>query len=252
MARFEGKLAVVTGAGQSIGLKTAKAFIDEGAKVILAGRTASKIEAAAASLGENAIPFTMDVGVEADWAKLVDYIKENFGEIDYLVNNAAIMPNKNIFNHTLESFREVERCNLESVFLGCKYCYDVLKKGCYSAIVNVSSVGAVRNGPSGTNDCAYNATKAGVNMLTKHCAYEFAGDTIKVNAVMPASVNTPMRVEYLKKYPDLAANAAKTKPLAPHCTEPEHIAAAILFCCDPACPTMTGETIMIDSGNNLV
>ncbi len=248
MARFEGKLAVVTGAGQSIGLKTAKAFVDEGAKVILVGRTAAKIEAAAASLGENAIPYTMDIGVEADWLTLVEYIKSNFGEMDYLVNNAGIIPGKSIKEMDLDTFKEVERINLEGTFLGMKHCYEVLKKGTYSAIVNVSSVGSKRTGPNSANDVAYNATKAGINMLTKHAAYMYGPDCIRVNCVLPASVNTPMREEYFKTHPEALANTAKTKPIPPHCTEPEHIAAAILFCCDPSCCTMTGTEVLVDAG----
>lgn len=250
MGKFEGKVAVVTGAGQSVGFETAKMFVEEGATVIMAGRTLSKVENAAKAIGsEKAIPYKMDVGSEEDWKALVSYIKEKFGEFDYLVNNAAVLYQKTIHDMSLEEFRETERCNMESVFLGMKYCYEVLKKGCYSAIVNVSSVGAFKSGPSAGNDPGYNSTKAGIRNMTKHAAYLYAKDCIKVNSVHPGGINTPMRDEYLKKYPERAAASAAIKPIPPHVSEPEEVAAVILFACDPFIKTMTGSELVIDCGN---
>lgn len=248
MERFKDKVVVVTGAGQGLGKVVAKMFADEGAKVILAGRTASKVENAAAEIGGSAVPFTMDYGVEADWARLVDFIKSSYGELDYLVNNAAIIMQKDILTMTFEEFKETEHCNLDSVFLGMKYCHEVLKKGVYSAIVNISSVGGLKAGPSTGNDAGYNATKAGVRNLTKHAAYVFAPEAIRVNSVHPSGINTQMRKDVIAAHPELEAAAAATNPIPPYCSEPEEVASVVLFLCDPASRTMTGSEVVIDCG----
>lgn len=248
MERFKDKVVVVTGAGQGLGKVVAKMFADEGAKVILAGRTASKVENAAAEIGGSAVPFTMDCGVEADWARLVDFIKSCYGELDYLVNNAAIIMQKDILTMTFEEFKETEHCNLDSVFLGMKYCHEVLKKGVYSAIVNISSVGGLKAGPSTGNDAGYNATKAGVRNLTKHAAYVFAPEAIRVNSVHPSGINTQMRKDVIAAHPELEAAAAATNPITPYCSEPEEVASVVLFLCDPASRTMTGSEVVIDCG----
>lgn len=248
MERFKDKVVVVTGAGQGLGKVVAKMFADEGAKVILAGRTASKVENAAAEIGGSAVPFTMDCGVEADWARLVDFIKSSYGELDYLVNNAAIIVQKDILTMTFEEFKETEHCNLDSVFLGMKYCHEVLKKGVYSAIVNISSVGGLKAGPSTGNDAGYNATKAGVRNLTKHAASVFAPEAIRVNSVHPSGINTQMRKDVIAAHPELEAAAAATNPIPPYCSEPEEVASVVLFLCDPASRTMTGSEVVIDCG----
>lgn len=248
MERFKDKVVVVTGAGQGLDKVVAKMFADEGAKVILAGRTASKVENAAAEIGGSAVPFTMDCGVEADWARLVDFIKSSYGELDYLVNNAAIIMQKDILTMTFEEFKETEHCNLDSVFLGMKYCHEVLKKGVYSAIVNISSVGGLKAGPSTGNDAGYNATKAGVRNLTKHAAYVFAPEAIRVNSVHPSGINTQMRKDVIAAHPELEAAAAATNPIPPYCSEPEEVASVVLFLCDPASRTMTGSEVVIDCG----
>lgn len=248
MERFKDKVVVVTGAGQGLGKVVAKMFADEGAKVTLAGRTASKVENAAAEIGGSAVPFTMDCGVEADWARLVDFIKSSYGELDYLVNNAAIIMQKDILTMTFEEFKETEHCNLDSVFLGMKYCHEVLKKGVYSAIVNISSVGGLKAGPSTGNDAGYNATKAGVRNLTKHTAYIFAPEAIRVNSVHPSGINTQMRKDVIAAHPELEAAAAATNPIPPYCSEPEEVASVVLFLCDPASRTMTGSEVVIDCG----
>lgn len=248
MGRFDGKVVVVTGAGQGVGQVTAKMFIDEGAKVLLTGRTASKLENSLKLINSpNAAMFHMDCGVEEDLKRLVEYVKKNYGEMDVLVNNAAIILGKDIHNMSFAEFKETEHCNLDSVFLGMKYCYEVLKKGVYSSIINVSSIGGLKAGPTTGNDAGYNATKAGVRNLTKHAAYVYAPDCIRVNSLHPAGINTQMRKDYVAMFPEAEAASVLTSPLPPHCAEPEEVAAAIMFLADPACRSITGSELSIDN-----
>lgn len=249
MARFEGKVAVVTGAGQGVGYACAKKFIAEGATVIGIGRTKAKLDKAASELGEKYIPYSMDCGKEDDWKKLVEFIKENYTEIDYLVNNAAVILQKDILTITYEEFKSTVNINLDSVFLGMKLGYEVIKKGCYSAIVNVSSIGGIKAGPDTGNDAGYNASKAGVRNLTKHAAFVFAPDKIRVNSVHPGGIATQMLVDYLAAYPAIKDQLAANNPLAPHYAEPEEVAECILFLCDPASKAVTGTELVCDCGN---
>lgn len=248
MARFEGKVAVVTGAAQGVGYATAQKFIEEGATVVGVGRTASKMEKAASELGDKFVPYTMNVGSEEDWKGLVSFLKEKFGEIDYLVNNAAIIMQKDILTMTYEEFKLTTNTNLDSVFLGMKLCHEVIKKGCYSAIVNISSVGGIKAGPDTGNDSGYNAAKAGVRNLTKHASFVFAPDKIRVNSVHPGAIATQMLVDYLAAFPETEKNMAANSPLAPHYSEAREVAECVLFLCDPASKPVTGTELVCDCG----
>ena len=249
MARFEGKVAVVTGAGQGVGYACAKKFIEEGATVIGVGRTEAKLLKAKDELGDKYVPFTMNVGSEADWQKLVDFIKEKYTEIDYLVNNAAVILQKDILKMSYDEFKSTVNTNLDSVFLGMKLGHEVIKKGCYSAIVNVSSIGGIKAGPDTGNDAGYNASKAGVRNLTKHASYVFAPDKIRVNSVHPGGIATQMLVDYLAAYPEIEKQMAANNPLAPHYSEAAEVAECILFLCDPASKSVTGTELVCDCGN---
>lgn len=249
MGVMDGKIAIVTGAGQGLGYYVSKRFVDDGAKVLLIGRTPEKIFKAAEKIGSpNAIPYPMDCGVAENWVKLVSYVKENFGEIDIIVNNAAIIPGKDILNTSFDLFHEVIHCNLDSVFLGMKYGYEVLKKGVFSSIINISSVGGLKAGPATGNDAGYNATKAAVRNITKHAAYVFAKDSIRVVSVHPSGINTQMRIDYIKAHPEAEAAAALRSPLPPHCNEPEDLAGIIEFLTMPEAKAITGSEIIADCG----
>ena len=249
MSRFKNKIAIVTGAGQGVGYACAEKFIKEGATVIGVGRTKEKLEKAQKELGKSYVPFTMDVGSIKDWEKLVAFVKKEYGEIDYLVNNAAVILQKDILTTSYEEFKSTVNTNLDSVFLGMKLCYEVIKKGCYSAIVNVSSIGGIKAGPDTGNDAGYNASKAGVRNLTKHASYVFAKDKIRVNSVHPGAIATDMLVRYLKDNPQIEANLAANNPLAPHYSEASEVAECILFLCDPASKPVTGTELVCDCGN---
>jgi NAD(P)-dependent dehydrogenase (short-subunit alcohol dehydrogenase family) len=248
MSRFDGKVAVVTGAGQGVGLACAKKFVAEGATVVGVGRTESKLVKAAEEIGEKYIPYTMDVGSEDDWKAFVEWLREKFGEIDILVNNAAIIMQKDILTMTYDEFKSTVNTNLDSVFLGMKLGYEVIKKDNYSAIVNISSVGGLKAGPDTGNDAGYNAAKAGVRNLTKHASFVFAKDKIRVNSVHPGAIATQMLVDYLAAYPEIEKTMAVNSPLPPHYSTADEVAECVLFLCDPASKPVTGSELVCDCG----
>lgn len=249
MRTFENKVAVVTGAGQGIGFSITEKFAKAGATVIAIGRTLSKVERTAETLKPlKVIPYGMDCGIEDEWKNLIAYIKKEFGALDILVNNAGIELSKDIKQMTYEEFKQMERCNVDSVFLGMKYCYEVLKKGADSNIVNISSVASRKTGYCCGNDGAYSATKAAVNLLSQHAAFDFAPDHIRVNAILPGGVRTAMVDEFMRTTPNAKEQLAVMNPLAPHIAEPEDIANAVLFVASEESKCMTGAEIVIDSG----
>ncbi len=249
MGEFDGKVVIVTGGGQGIGFGIVKKFAENGATVIATGRTLSKVERTAEILKDyKVIPYSMDCGVEQDWKDLVAMVREKFGALDVLVNNAGIEIGKTILDMSLEEFKKIESCNIESVFLGMKYCYEILKKGADSNIVNISSVASRRTGASVGNDPAYSASKAAVNQLTVHAAYNFAADQIRVNAVLPGGVMTPLVKESLKGVEGVDEFLASINPLPPHMAQPEQLADVVYFVASNGASFMTGSEVVVDGG----
>ena len=250
MGRFENFVSIVTGAGQGVGAAAAKKLAEEGSTVILVGRTLSKLENVAKEIGSKAIPWEMDVSKAEDWVNLTEYVKENLGELDVLVNNAAIMTYVDILHTSDEDWREIVDINLGSTFYGMKYCHAIMKKGVYRGIVNVASVGALRTGPSTGNDAGYQATKAGVVQLAKHAAYVMAPDCIRVNCVLPLAIMSPMLQHGLDTTPGAYEMMVGWNPLPPHYGTAEEVADAILYLADPKMSRMvSGAALVCDSAS---
>lgn len=236
------KVALVTGAGSGIGRATAIAFAERGAKVVVAGLKDSglgKTKEAVEEVGGDAHVVHSDVSHQDGVERMVREAVETFGRLDFAVNNAGIEGNPApIVDHAVKDFDRVVAVNLRGVFLGLKYEIPEVKKT-KGAIVNVSSIAGVIGFPT---IAPYVATKHGVIGLTKTAALENAKEGIRVNAVCPAGVRTPMLERFTGG--DQEAMAAG-HPLG-RVAEPEEVAEAILWLCSDEASYINGHALMVD------
>lgn len=193
MYDIQGKTAVITGGTSGIGLATAKAFLDKGAKVVIAGRNAERGRSALESLaayGDNVVFRQTDTSDEDEVKALVDYAVEHFGSLDIMFNNAGIGNGGPVDVMSGEDFRKLISINLTGVFYGVKYAaMEMKREGHGGAIVNTSSIEGCVGDP---NLPAYNSAKGGVNLLTKSAALALAPAGIRVNSVNPGYIETGM------------------------------------------------------------
>jgi NAD(P)-dependent dehydrogenase (short-subunit alcohol dehydrogenase family) len=242
MKRLDGKVAIVTGAGRNIGEAICKLFSGEGATVAVtdldksaADRVASEINAA----GGKAQGFACDVGREADIIKCTNDVIAAFGQIDVLINNAAISDNKNMFDLTLEQWNKTLAVTLTSPFLFTKYVAKaMIDKGNAGTIVNVSST----SGYFGRDRAiAYTAAKGGVVNLTKSQAIQLAPYNIRVNAVVPNKIGSPVgKDEFDPTRPVL--NLANRPGV------PDDLARAALYLANPESEFIVGAALFVDGG----
>ncbi len=152
MNRLEGKTSIVTGAAQGMGASHARAFIKEGAKVVLTDLNEEKGKAVASELGENALFVKQDVTSEADWAQVMETTEAHFGSVDVLVNNAGITQSKSLLETSLGDYRRILEINQVSVFLGMKTVVPSMKKTGGGSIINISSINGLVGGAIGYTD----------------------------------------------------------------------------------------------------
>jgi len=254
--RIEGKVALVTGAGSGIGQATAELFAEEGARVVVTDVDMAAAEAEAtriATRGGRALALELDATDEGDWETALDRVLAGWGKLDVVVNNAGIAASAPLFETSLSDFRRVMSVNVESVFLGTQRAMRAMRGAGGGSIVNVASASG-KKASAGAG--AYCASKAAVVMLTKVAALEGAPHGIRVNAVLPAGVETPMwekqaffqaLVKELGDTQAAYAALAKTSPLARFAT-PREVAAAILMCASDEASYVTGAEILVDGG----
>ncbi len=240
------KVAIITGATSGIGRATARIFAKAGMSVMLAARRENLLKELADSLlsdGLKADYSVCDVTVESQVRSMVEKTVEKFGRLDYAFNNAGIMPDdiETAELPTVE-FDKVINANLRSVFMCMKYeLAQILKNGSSGgAIVNNSSIGGIIGVPG---RAAYHASKHGVIGLTKCAALEYATRNIRINAVCPATIKTPM-VE------KMMASGAITNIVEPigRMGRPEEVGETVLWLCGPGASFITGQSIPVDGG----
>ena len=248
--RVDGKVALVTGAASGLGKAAAAMLVREGARVALTDRNEAGVREVAASLGEAARAWALDVTKEADWERVVDEVVATFGRLDVVVNNAGIGISKDIESLSLEEWRLVHAVNLDGVFLGCKHAIRGMRKsGAKGSIINISSVA----GLVGVDTLpAYCSSKGGVRLLTKsvalHCARKGYG--IRCNSVHPTFIETPMVDDLASLRGDMAAGKARLAQMIPlgRIGEPDDIAYAVLYLASDESKLMTGSELVVDGG----
>lgn len=244
--RFEGKVAVVTGAGSGIGRAIAVGFGVEGARVVIAGRTESRLLETAdliAKAGSTACAVRADVGLSADVDNLVQSAVKEFGGIDIFVNNAGIVRTGPIVEVSEEDWDLVLRTNLKSVFLCSKAAArQMIAQGRGGRIVNISSIHAVLSEP---NCGPYTASKGGMEGFSRTLATELAPHNITVNCVRPGATWSALTEPLYT--PEVLAALAQRIPLKT-VAQPEWIAAGVLYFASDDARYSTGTTLDIDGG----
>lgn len=248
MTDFEGKVALVTGGGTGIGKATAIAFAREGAKVVIGNRNTEAGEAVVASISENggeASFLRTDVSSEADVKALVNHAVSRYGRLDVAFNNAGIGGAAGpLAEQTTENFDKVIDINVKGVWLAMKYEIQAMLERGGGAIVNNSSVGGLL-GFSGVS--IYSASKHAVMGLTKSAALEYSAHGIRVNAVNPAVIRTPMAEGLARTHKIETDDFARMHPIG-RIGEPHEVADAVLWLCSDKASFVTGTATCVDGG----
>lgn len=244
--RFDGKVAIVTGGSRGIGAGIATRLAKEGAKVVITGRGAEQLQKTADAIkadGGQVLAIREDVGVAADVEAMFKQVLDTWGTVDILVNNAAwANPTMHILEMDLEHWETVIRTNLTSIYLHCHRAANIMvDQGTKGAIVNISSFAGTR---SHRYMAAYDATKGGMEAMTRTMALDLAPFGIRVNVVQPGAIHTE---EHEPAGEEARIRRGQTVPLG-RVGYPRDIAGAVAFLVSDDAAYITGVTLPVDGG----
>ncbi len=249
MDRLHDKVALITGAGGGIGRVAAELFAAEGARVVVADAVAEGAAATVKSIadaGGSATAVTVDVSQSDQVAAMVAAGEEAFGGIDILYNNAGVLPpdDGGTLDTPEETWERVMAVNLKGVWLCCKHGIPALQRRGGGSIINVASLVALMG--SAVAQIAYTASKGGVLSMTREMAVEYARENIRINALCPGPIQTPLMAELLSD-PDRRARRLVHVPIG-RFGQAEEVAKAALFLASDDSSLMTGASLVVDGG----
>ncbi len=243
--RLEGKVAVITGAASGIGRETARRFAGEGAKVCVVDLNDLTGEEVAGEL--DGLYVHANVTDPDDVRRMYREAAERFGGIDILFNNAGISPpdDDSILETEMDAWERVQNVNLKSVYLCCKHGIPYLLERGGGSVINTASFVAVMG--AATSQISYTASKGGVLAMSRELGVQFARQGVRVNALCPGPVNTPLLQELFAKDPERAARRLIHLPMG-RFAEAVEIANAVLFLASDESSYMTASTFLVDGG----
>jgi NAD(P)-dependent dehydrogenase (short-subunit alcohol dehydrogenase family) len=245
MDRLAGRVAVITGAGSGIGLATAKRLASEGAKVVAVDMNEDSGKAIAQEVG--GIFVKADVTNRADVENMYKVAFDTYGSVDIAFNNAGISPpdDDSILITEIDAWERVLRVNTTSVYLCCRAVLPYMQKAGKGSIINTASFVATMG--AATSQIAYTASKGGVLAMSRELGVQFAREGIRVNALSPGPVNTPLLMELFAKDPERAARRLVHIPMG-RFADASEIAAAVAFLASDDSSFITASNFLVDGG----
>lgn len=243
--RLDGRTAIITGGAGGIGLATARRFAEEGARVVIGDVDDENGGRAAEEVG--GLYVRCDVTDAEQVQALVARAHETYGSVDVAFNNAGISPpdDDSILDTGIEAWRRVQEVNLTSVFLCCKAVLPYMQAQGRGSIINTASFVAVMG--AATSQISYTASKGGVLAMSRELGVQFAREGIRVNALCPGPVDTPLLRELFAKDPERAARRLVHVPMG-RFADPTEIANAVLFLASDESSFVTASTFLVDGG----